>query len=191
MNLSECKRLIISDVYRYSGKKNGLAFLKSYFTIPGFKYGFFLRLTLYLRSKFLLLLPLYFISRILLNHYKYKFGIDISYDTQVGSGLYIGHFGGIVVNYKTKIGKNCNINHGVTIGETFGGKNPGVPEIGDDVYIGPGSIIIGGIKVGNSVAIGAHSVVTQSIPDCGVVVGNPARIISMKGSGIYVSNIDY
>jgi serine O-acetyltransferase len=86
------------------------------------------------------------------------------------------------------IGANCNINHAVTIGVKYGGKHPGVPIIGERVFVGPGAAIIGGIVVGSDAAIGAHAVVVASIPDRGVVAGVPAKLISLSGSGEYVTN---
>ena len=119
------------------------------------------------------------------------YGILIPYNVKIGRGFYIGHFGGIVVNADVVIGTNCNLNHGVTIGVTYGGKYPGSPVIGNNVYIGPGSFIIGGIEIGNNVAIGANTVVNKSLPDNAVVVGPSGEIVSYKGSSSYVINTDY
>lgn len=95
------------------------------------------------------------------------------------------HFSGIVINGGAKIGRNCTILHGVTIGGVRGPKG-GVPTIGDNVVIATGSAVIGNVSVGNNVMIGAHSLVLQDIlqdiPDSAVVVGNPARIVSMDGA---------
>lgn len=88
------------------------------------------------------------------------------------SGLYIVHWGNIVISSKAKIGKNCRIHSGVNIGE-YGG----APIIGDNVYIGPGSKIFGPITIGNNVKIGANAVVNKSFPDNCSIAGVPARII--------------
>jgi serine O-acetyltransferase len=127
----------------------------------------------------------------MLNHFKYKFGISIPPETKIGSGFYIGHFGGIVVNRHSVIGKNCNISHGVTIGQTKRGPHKGFPILGDNIYIGAGAKIIGAITIGNNVAIGANCVVTKNIPDNSVVVGIPGRIISQNGSTEYINKTDY
>ena len=134
---------------------------------------------------------IYPLSRCVLYHLTYKLGISIPLVTEIGSGFYIGHFGGIVVNYETVIGKNCNISQGVTIGVANRGKNKGYPQLGDNVYIGPGAKIIGSIKVGNNVAIGANCVVTKDVPDNSVVAGVPGKIISEQGSVGYVDRTDY
>ncbi|GER80051.1 serine acetyltransferase [Candidatus Denitrolinea symbiosum] len=124
-------------------------------------------------------------------HYEYKYGISISYRTQIGSGLYIGHFGGIVINKNVVVGKNCNISHQVTLGKANRGVKKGYPVIGDNVYLGPGAKVIGNVKIGNNVAVGANCVVTKDIPDNGVVVGIPGKIISLEGSLGYINKTSY
>jgi serine O-acetyltransferase len=182
--------LISSDLYRYNGVKSLSAFFRSYFQIPGFKYTFWLRLARFFKEK-IYLFPLYAFSRWRLMRLQYRHGISIPYNAQIGSGLYIGHFGGIIINAEAVIGKNCNLNHGVTIGITYGGKYPGSPRIGNNVYIGPGAFIIGGIEIGNNVAIGAHTLVNYPVADNAVVVGPPGKVISTNGSGNYIVNTDY
>jgi serine O-acetyltransferase len=93
-----------------------------------------------------------------------------------------------VVNSEVVIGRDCNINHEVTIGAKFGGRNPGIPVVGDRVYLGPGCKIIGGIRLGNDVAVGANSVVVNLVPNLGVVAGVPAKMLSSRGSSDYVVN---
>jgi len=75
---------------------------------------------------------------------------------------------------------------GSTIGIMNGGKNAGLPVIGDRVYIGPNAIVIDGIHIGNDAAFGAGVIVTKSVPDRAVVIGNPSKIISYKGSFEYI-----
>ncbi len=113
-------------------------------------------------------------------------GICLPAHCQVGSGLFISHFGGIMVNSGTKIGDNCNLSHGVTIGIKHGGNHAGVPRIGNRVYVGPNAVIIGGIEIGDDAAVGAGAIVTKSVPPRAVVAGNPARIISYNGSFDYI-----
>jgi len=117
-----------------------------------------------------------------------KYGISIPYNTDIGNGFYIGHYGNIVVHYQATIGKNCNISCGAIIGLSPRGKNEGIPSIGDNVYIGPGAKIIGNVNIGNNVAIGANSVVTKDVPEHAVVAGIPAIIISDRGSEGYIQN---
>lgn len=90
---------------------------------------------------------------------------------------------GIFVSKGAKIGKNCVIFQHVTIGSNtiLTSKTKGAPIIGDNVYIGAGSVIIGGITVGNNCRIGANCIVVQNIPDNSLVVMEKPRIIQ-KGN---------
>lgn len=126
---------------------------------------------------------LYFLLRLLV-------GIDIPVDADIGPGLYIGHYGGIVLHPRTVLGENCNLSQGVTIGEGGRGENRGVPRIGNRVYIGPGAKVFGNITVGDDVAIGANAVVTRSLPDRAVAVGIPARVINLNGSADFIKFAD-
>lgn len=112
-------------------------------------------------------------------HFKtlsYKLGFTI-HKNCFGPGLNIRHYGSIVVNPKVKIGKNCVIHSGVNIGEV----NGKAPVIGDNVYIGPGAKIFGGIRIGNNVKIGANAVVFKDCPEDNVtLVGVPARKVEKK-----------
>lgn len=191
MSFSKFKYLVKSDLYRFYGKVSIFLFLKYFIFVPEYKYCFWMRLTSYLKQHWLFGYSLYYISRAILHHYKCKYGITIPFDTKIGSGFYIGHFGQIVVNRNAVIGKNCNLSQGVTIGVANRGLRKGCPTIGDNVYIGPGAKLFGNINVGNNVAIGANCVVTKDIPDNSVVVGIPGKVISSKGSDGYVENTDY
>lgn len=102
-------------------------------------------------------------------HLSYKLGFSL-YKNQFGPGLYIMHYGTIVVNPKCRIGANCNINACVNIG--MGGR-----VIGDNCYISPGVKIVKPVRIGNNVVIGANAVVNKDIPDDGMVAGMPAKII--------------
>ena len=99
----------------------------------------------------------------------YKLGFTI-YANNFGPGLFIGHYGTIVVNKNARIGANCTINVDVNIGY-------GKSIIGDNVYIAPGVKIIKSVNIGNNVMLGANAVVSHDVPDDVVVAGIPARII--------------
>ncbi|MGU9047068.1 serine O-acetyltransferase [Clostridium perfringens] len=96
-------------------------------------------------------------------------------------GLSIAHYGTIVINGSAKIGKNCRIQEGVTIGST-GGSNK-APILGDNIFIGSGAKIIGDIKIADDVVIGANSVVVKSFnKDNITIAGVPAKKISDKST---------
>jgi len=183
--------LVKSDLHRYAGNTVISSFIYHIILSPGFKHSFWMRTCTYSKTKFILRFLFFPIAWLILAHYEYKYGISISYKTQIGSGFYIGHFGGIFINHKAVVGKNCNISQQVTIGRTNRGGRKGTPVIGDNVYIGPGAKVIGNVHVGNNVAIGANCVVTKDIPDNSVVVGIPGKVISSEGSMGYINRTDY
>jgi serine O-acetyltransferase len=183
--------LIKTDLYRYTGRVSLSVFLIHMLRNPGYKYTFWMRTCFFLRDHIFLRYTFFIFAWMILEHYQYKYGISIAYHADIGSGFYIGHFGGIVIHPKAVIGKNCNVSHGVTIGQTNRGRKAGCPIIGDNVYIGPGAKIIGNVTIGNNAAIGANCVVTRDIEDYAVVVGIPGKVISNQGSEGYINNIDY
>ena len=119
-----------------------------------------------------------------------KMAIEVYPETQIGEGLYLGHFYGVTINPQSIIGKNCNLHRGVLIGKENRGKREGTPIIGDNVWIGINATIIGKIKVGNDVLIAPNTFVNCDIPDHSVVFGNPC-IIKRKefATHNYINNI--
>ena len=132
------------------------------------------------RFKRLLMFPV-----ILFNRYRYnRMGMMLGLSVPLGvfdEGLSIVHYGCLVVSSFSKIGKNCRIHEGVTIGATNGSEK--APQIGDNVFIGTGAKIIGDITIADNVAIGANSVVVKSITEEGTTwAGIPAKKISDNDS---------
>jgi serine O-acetyltransferase len=102
-------------------------------------------------------------------------GIELPCEAVIGRNFVIDHFGGIVVSGYAKFGANCRIRTGVVIGlqrveEVY------APVFGDNVDIGAGAKVLGAIKIGNNVVIGANAVVISDVPDNCIAVGVPARI---------------
>ena len=122
----------------------------------------------------------YVVNKFLFQKLSIKLGFSIPLNV-FGPGLSIAHYGTIVVNSAAKVGKNCRIQEGVNIGSTNG--SSGAPKIGDNVFIGTGSKIIGDIFIEDDVAIGANAVVVKSIIEKGVTYGGvPAKKISSNDS---------
>ena len=178
--------LIQSDCYRVTGKSNISTILKQILFGETFKYLFWMRVCLYSNKNIFLKLLLFPLSKLLLNHYKFKFGVCLSYRATLGMGLYLPHFGGIVINDDSVLGDNLVISQGVTLGKTDRGKHKGSPVINDNVFIGPNSVVVGGISIGRNVLIAPNSFVNFDIPENAVVSGNPAKIISMQGANEYI-----
>lgn len=106
---------------------------------------------------------------------KLTYQVDID-AARIGPGLYIGHVGTIYIG-PCEIGRNLSIAHNITIGVGHEMKMSDIPVIGDNVWIGTGSIISGPIKIGNNVTISSGCVLSKDIPDGCLVGGNPGRII--------------
>ena len=120
--------------------------------------------------------------RLKLEHYSTKFGFQIPYATNIGRGLYLGHLGSIIVNYKAQLGDNVNLSQGVTIGIANRGEKAGVPVIGNNVWIGANAVVVGGINIGNDVMIAPNSFVNFDVPDHSIVVSEKAKIIHRKNA---------
>ncbi len=109
-------------------------------------------------------------------------GIQIGVTARVGPGLYIGHFGCIIVSSHAVIGTRCNVSQGVTIGVGTKHGRRGVPVLGDRVYVAPGAKLFGPIRINNDSAIGANAVVNDDVAEGVTVAGVPAKVVSTKGS---------
>ena len=89
----------------------------------------------------------------------YKYGFDIPWDTCIGGGFVIKHFGLLIINHQCVIGENCTVSPGTVIGKSYGK----VPYIGDNVTIGVNCSIIGGVEIASGAIIGAGSVVVKDV----------------------------
>jgi serine O-acetyltransferase len=113
-------------------------------------------------------------------------GIHIDAGAHIGSGLKIPH-GGRIEMGPVRIGGNCDIYQGVTLGASASTiddpySKPGVPALGDRVWVGPGAVVAGAVTVGDDASIGANSLLVRDVPPRGVVLGVPARLVSRRGS---------
>jgi len=108
-------------------------------------------------------------------------GIDLPCEVKIGSRFRIEHFGGIIISGDAVIGDDVVIRNGVTIGLKRR-DDPGSPVIGNRVDIGAGAKVLGKIRIGDDVMIGANAVVITDVPANSIAVGIPARIIPRKRS---------
>lgn len=162
---------IKSDLYRYTGKISLLIFLRYFLFTPGFRYSVFYRLT-HGSHFFTGKCFWWFFMRLSM----YRTGIQIPYQTMIGYGLRISHFGSIIINPLTKIGNNCTLSSGVLIGNSDG-KSKGIPTIGNNVCVQVNAVIVGGITIGDNVLIAPNAFVNFNVPANSIVIGNPAKII--------------
>ena len=106
-------------------------------------------------------------------------GAEIPLNTQIGPGLALPHCRGLVVHEAAAIGPASTLRHNVTIGVRRSGEStPGVPRLGPRVDVGAGAQILGEIEIGAGARIGAGAIVLCDVPEGGVAVGNPARVIT-------------
>jgi serine O-acetyltransferase len=114
-------------------------------------------------------------------------GIEIHPGATIGGGFFIDHGAGIVIGETAEIGDDCVLFHNVTLGGT--GKHHGKrhPTLGNRVVIGTGATILGPVKIGNDVNIGANTFIYMvDIPDNCTVVGTPAVIVRKDGIKIHL-----
>ncbi len=107
------------------------------------------------------------------NHY----GIELHPTATIGRRFHIIHQGGIVIHRYAKIGDDCQILHGVTLGAVDGVDPDSGPTLGNGVQVGAGAIIIGSITVGDGARIGPNAVVMTDVPPGATAFATPARLI--------------
>lgn len=124
------------------------------------------------RAGRLVVTPYWLITSLLL-------GFELPVTASVGPRLRVSHRNGIVVSHHATLGSDCQLRHGVTVGNKTDrtGREVGVARLGDHVDLGAGCAVIGDIEVGDHARIGALAVVTRSVPAWAVVAGNPGRVI--------------
>lgn len=104
-------------------------------------------------------------------------GFEVPGSSIVGKGLMIHHGHSVVVNPGAKIGKNCCILHGVTVGTRKRGPGSECPVIGNNVTLSAGVMVLGGVSVGDHADIGAGTMVLKDVEPYSVVVGSPQRVV--------------
>lgn len=132
-----------------------------------------------------------FLPRALSQLARWLTGIEIHPGATIGTGFFIDHGMGVVVGETAEIGDYVTLFQGVTLGGTGKERGKRHPTIGNHVVIGAGAKILGAIRVGDNVKIGANSVVLKSVPPHSTVIGVPARIIKMEGERVPEATMDH
>ena len=183
----QLKNLIDSDLYRYgynSEKQMGIMARKECY---GYRYSKILRKCKWYKEHNNKIL--FAFERVKLQMLSEKLGFQINYSTQIGRGLYLGHMGSIVVNWKAVLGNNVNLAQGVTIGQANGGNKDGVPKIGNNVWIGANATVVGGITIGDDVMIAPNTFVNFDVPSDSLVIMEKAKTITRENATAhYIEN---
>lgn len=156
------KEYIKSDYLRTKKNYNKFNSIKEFICNKSFRYSVLMRLYKGYKdeNKNIMALCIKIIKKLLFLYTT----IEIPLDLEVGKGLYMGHFSGITINPRATLGNNINIHKGVTIGQENRGKRKGTPVIGNSVWIGINSTIVGNITIGDNVLISPNSFVNFDVP---------------------------
>ena len=144
---------------------------------PGFQAILMHRLSHRLYRAQMPLLP-----RVLSQISRFFTGIEIHPGARIGRRFFIDHGMGVVIGETSEIGDDCLFYQGVTLGGTGNEKGKRHPTLGNRVVVGTGAKILGSIRIGDDVKIGAGSVVVHPVPDKSTVVGIPGRVVRTRDS---------
>jgi serine O-acetyltransferase len=142
---------------------------------PGFHAILFHRLAHRLYTAGLPLVP-----RVVSQISRFLTGVEIHPGARIGRRFFIDHGAGVVIGETAEIGEDCLLYQGVTLGGTGNEKGKRHPTLGDRVVVGTGAKVLGSIRIGDDVKIGAGSVVVHPVPDGSTVVGIPGKVVRTR-----------
>jgi serine O-acetyltransferase len=131
------------------------------------------------------------VPRMISQFTRFTTGIEIHPGAKIGRRFFIDHGMGVVVGETAEIGDDVLLYQGVTLGGTGKERGKRHPTIGNHVVIGTGAKVLGNIRIGDSVKIGAGSVVVHSVPDNSTVVGIPGRVVRIAGELVPEQELDH
>ena len=120
------------------------------------------------------------IPRVISQISRFLTGIEIHPGATIGRRFFIDHGMGVVIGETTEIGDDCLLYQGVTLGGTGNEKGKRHPTLGNNVVVGTGAKVLGNIRIGDHVKVGAGSVVVHPVPDNSTVVGIPGKVVRMR-----------
>jgi len=132
-----------------------------------------------------------FLPRLISQIARWFTGVEIHPAAKIGRGFFIDHGMGVVVGETSEIGDYVTLFQGVTLGGTGKERGKRHPTLGNHVVVGAGAKILGGIRIGDNVKIGANSVVLKSVPENSTVIGVPGRIIKADGGRLPEMTMDH
>ncbi len=171
MKFAECVDIIECDLASRKQRLSGLSIAKD----PISRFHLYLRLTEYFdlkRSGNALVVPLYYFLKWRFQSLSVRLGFSIPEHT-LGKGVYLPHYGSILVNSKSFVGDYSVLNVGVVLGRHPSSKDA-VPVLGEGVFLGPGVKVFGTARIGARSVIGANSVVSYDIASQQLWAGMPA-----------------
>ncbi len=135
--------------------------------------------------------PLYrlrlpFVPRLISQIMRFLTGLEIHPGAEIGPGFFCDHGSGVVIGETVKIGRDCVLFHGVTLGGTGKHRGKRHPTLGDGVFVGTHATILGPVTLGDGARVGAESVViNRDVPAGCTVVGAPAVIVRRDGKKVH------
>src|SRR3984893_1168633 len=123
------------------------------------------------------------LERVISQFMRFLTGIEIHPGATIGRRFFIDHGSGVVIGETTEIGDDVLLYQGVTLGGTGNEKGKRHPTLGNNVVVGTGAKVLGNIRIGDNVKVGAGSVVVHPVPDNSTVVGIPGRVVRIRPEG--------
>ncbi len=161
---------VFDDLYRLTGKRDRKTLKRALMYNDGFRFLYFWRHAQEGRG-----IKRKICVRIV-KRIERRTGIEIPHTVRLGAGALLLHPTAITINSAAVIGKNCVLLKGCTIGNQKRGTKAGAPVIGENVYIGLNSTVVGGIHIGNDVLVAPNTYVNFDVPDHSIVLGSPGKI---------------
>lgn len=128
----------------------------------------------------------YVLARMISQAARFLTGIEIHPGAKIGKRLFIDHGLGVVIGETAEVGDDVLLYQGVTLGGTGNIRGKRHPTLGNRVVVGTGASVLGNIRLGDEVKVGAGSVVVHSVPEGSTVVGIPAKVVRNRGEALGV-----
>jgi serine O-acetyltransferase len=162
------------------------SFLEVLLTYSGLQAIIFYRITNRLHK-----IGIPFLPRLISQFARWVTGIEIHPGAKIGQSLFIDHGMGVVIGETSVIGNNVTLFQGVTLGGTGKERGKRHPTLGNNIVVGTGAKVLGNIRIGDNVQIGANAVVVRDVPPNSTVVGVPGRIVKKEGKKIPGVTLDH